>query len=388
VSDPLVEAASAGGTKVLGLLADPGAPAELARKVANDLVEVSADHNGRAAQWEVRTHVRRLPALTEGYDGLVQVAQHCIEEERWHGVVCFTDSPLRDGPHALVADLLRESRVAVLSLPAFGALPLRRHVGAVAAELTQELTEPPDRHESKEGEQRQQGAATRTGRFSRVESPDPEVTVRIMASRAPLRLLVGLVRANQPWRLLGGLKGAMAAALATSAYVLINSSTWQFADQISPFKLSLMMLFSIAGMVMWLVVDHALWEIPSRGWERRRVRLFNASTVATLIIGIGCAFAVLYACNLLAEVFLIDPGFLQTTLGHAVTIADYLSIAWFATSVALLAGAVGSGFEDEESVRKAAYSQRERDRQRQTNDDAEDDGGDAGDGGKTQGADA
>jgi hypothetical protein len=375
VSFPVVGSASAGEPRVLGLLADPGTPAELARKVANDLEEVAGDHKGRGPRWEVRTQVRRLPALTEGYDGLVQEAQRCIEEERWQGVVCFTDSPLRDGRYALVADLLRESQVAVLSLPAFGALPLRRHVAAVAAELTQELTEPPERHESREGEQRQQGAATRTGRFSRVESPDPEVTVRIMASRAPLRLLVGLVRANQPWRLLGGLKGAMAAALATSAYVLINSSSWQFADQISPLKLSLMMLFSIAGMVTWLLVDHSLWEMPSPGWERRRVRLFNASTLATLIIGIGCAFAVLYACNLFAEAFLIDPGFLQATLGHAVSVSDYLSIAWFATSVALLAGAVGSGFEDEESVRKAAYSQRERDRQRQANDDPEDDGG-------------
>jgi hypothetical protein len=252
--------------------------------------------------------------------------------------------------------------VALVSLPAFGALPLRRHVGAVAAELTQELTEPPDQHQSKEGEQRQRGAATRTDRFSRVDSPDPDVTVRIIASHAPLRLLVGLIRANQPWRLLGGLKGALAAALATSAYVLINNSTWQFADQIGPLKLTLLMLFSTAGMVTWLVVDHRLWEVPSRRWERQRVRLFNASTVVTLLIGISCAYAVLYAVNLLAEAFLIDPGFLQSTLGHPVRFGDYLSIAWFATSVSLLAGAVGSGFEDEDSVRKAAYSQRERQR--------------------------
>lgn len=132
-----------------------------------------------------------------------------------------------------------------------------------------------------------------------------------------------------------------------------------------------MMLFAIAGMVTWLVVAHALWEMSPRGWERRWVRLFNASTVVTLILGIGFALAVLYACNLLAAAFLIDPGFLESTLGHAVTIADYLSIAWFATSVSILAGAVGSGFEDEEAVREAAYSRRERDRQQQAKDDTD-----------------
>lgn len=107
MSFPAIESASAGGTKVLGLLADPGAPAELARKVANDLGEITDDHGGGGPRWEVRTQVCRLPTLIEGYDGLVQVAQRYIEQEHWDGVICITDSPLRDGQYALVADLLR-----------------------------------------------------------------------------------------------------------------------------------------------------------------------------------------------------------------------------------------------------------------------------------------
>jgi hypothetical protein len=349
--------------KVLGLLADPGAPAEMAVSVADDLAEASAEHRDGAERWDVRTQVRTLPPLTEGYEDLVDVARACMNDERWDAAVCFTDSPLRDGHYALIADLLRESRVAVLSLPAFGVLPLRRHVGAVAAELTQELTEPPTEQQTEEAEQRQEGAATRSGRFRRVLSPDPDVTVRIMASHASLRLLVGLVVANRPWRLLAGLKGALAAALATSAYVLINPSVWQFADQVSPLKLTLMMVFAIAGMVVWLIVDHGLWESATEQWDRHRLRLFNTSTTATLLIGLGCAFILLWLVNVLAEVFLIDAGFLEATLGRPVGLGDYLAIAWFATSVSFLAGAVGSGFEDEESVRKAAYSQRERERQ-------------------------
>lgn len=288
MSDPTLESVSADG-KVLGLLADPGTPAEIAGKVAGDLAEASGDHGEHSRRWEVSTHVQVLPGVSDGYDELVAVARRCIEQERWDGVLCLTDNPLRDGQYALVAELLRDYRVALLSLPAFGALPLRRHVGAVAAD-----------------------------------------------------------------------------------YVLINSSTWQFADQISTLKLTLLMLFSIASMVTWLVVDHRLWERPSEDSQRRRIRLFNASTVVTLLIGIACAYAVLYAVNLIGEAFLIDPGFLETTLGHPARITDYLSIAWFATSVSLVAGAVGSGFEDEQSVRKAAYSQRERERHEQAEKDSDD----------------
>ena len=352
-----------GDLLVLGLLADPGAPAEMAGRVADDLADATAEHRDGAERWTVRTQVRTLPPLTEGYGDLADVARDCMDEERWDAVVCFTDSPLRDGRYALIADLLREARVAVLSLPAFGALPLRRHVGAVAAELSQELTEPPNEQQSREAEQRQEGAATRSRRFRRVISPDPDVTVRIMASHASVRLLAGLVLANRPWRLLAGLKGALAAALATSAYVLINPSVWQFADQVSPLKLTLMMVFAIAGMVVWLIVNHGLWESAAEQRNPRNVRLFNASTTATLLIGLACAFILLWLVNVLAEVFLIDAGFLERTLRHPVGLGDYLAIAWFATSVSFLAGAIGSGFEDEESVRKAAYSQRERERQ-------------------------
>jgi hypothetical protein len=184
-----------------------------------------------------------------------------------------------------------------------------------------------------------------------------------MASHASLRLLVGLVLANRPWRLLPGLKGAMGAALATSAYVLINSGVWQFADQVSPLKLTLIMVFAIAGMVVWLIVNHGLWELPGEQRSRRTLRLFNASTVVKLSIGLACAYALLWLVNALAEAFLIDQGFLEMTLKHPVGFVDYLAIAWFATSVAFLAGAIGSGFQDEESVRNAAYSQRERERQ-------------------------
>jgi hypothetical protein len=352
-----------GDRPVLGFLADPGAPAAMASRVETDLTKTGGRLPDSTGEWAVRTQVRTLPPLTEGYEDLADVARGCMEDERWDAVVCFTDSPLRDGHYALIADLLRHSRVAVLSLPAFGAVSLRRNVGAVTAELTQELTDPVPGQPATEDGQPPEGVATRSRRIRRVSSPDPEVAVRIMASHASLRLLVGLVLANRPWRLLPGLKGAMGAALATSAYVLINSGVWQFADQVSPLKLTLIMVFAIAGMVVWLIVNHGLWELPGEQRSRRTLRLFNASTVVKLSIGLACAYALLWLVNALAEAFLIDQGFLEMTLKHPVGFVDYLAIAWFATSVAFLAGAIGSGFQDEESVRNAAYSQRERERQ-------------------------
>ena len=47
--------------------------------------------------------------------------------------------------------------------------------------------------------------------------------------RGNLRLLLGMVRANDPARVVTRLSRATVAALGTAAYVLASSSTWQLA---------------------------------------------------------------------------------------------------------------------------------------------------------------
>ncbi|MBW0090861.1 hypothetical protein I4I73_32810 [Pseudonocardia sp. KRD-184] len=82
----------------------------------------------------------------------------------------------------------------------------------------------------------------------------------------------------------------------------------------------------------------------------------------------GCLYAGLFVVIALAEHFLIPPGYFESNLGHPVGLGDYLTLAWFATSLALVAGALGSGFENEDDVRQAAYGFRERERREGTDD--------------------
>jgi hypothetical protein len=49
----------------------------------------------------------------------------------------------------------------------------------------------------------------------------------------------------------------------------------------------------------------------------------------------------------------------ETTVRHPIGIGDYLTLTWFATSLATVAGALGSGLESEDDVRKAAYGFRQ-----------------------------
>ena len=343
------------GPTVVGVLADPGAPAELAHRLAEELPGVLGDQLNGDRGWDVRVEVLQLPPQTPGHRRLLDAVGPRMREGEWALTVCLTDSPLRSGAVPLAGELIRAEGVVVVSVPAFGGVSLGRRIRGVVAELVTAAGSDP-------GERADRRTTALVGPFRRVVPDEEPENLHILASRGRLRLLAGMVRDNRPWRLVPSLSGALAAALATGAYVVVTSSIWQLADRLGPVKLVIAMIFAVAAMVAWLILDHHLWERSSGTAEREEVRLYNASTVITLAVGVGCLYAGLFVVIALTEHFLIDPGYFESTLGHPVGFGDYLTVAWFATSLALVAGALGSGFENEDDVRQAAYGFRERER--------------------------
>jgi hypothetical protein len=205
------------------------------------------------------------------------------------------------------------------------------------------------------------------GPFRLVTTGVAGVDAQVVASRALWRQLVGMVRSNRPWRLILGLRGAIVAALAFSAFWLINPTVWQLGTVHSMARLTAISLWAVAAIVVWLIVYHHLWERrpDGDGVDRRLVVLFNASTVLTLLIGVGIAYAGLLLLNLCAAYLVIDGGVLAAQTGGSAGFVEHLKLTWMATSGASVAGSLGAGFESEESVREAAYSQREAERRRQ-----------------------
>ena len=63
----------------------------------------------------------------------------------------------------------------------------------------------------------------------------------------------------------------------------------------------------------------------------------------------------LFVGTLGVAALLIDASVLEQNIGHPVGLRDYLTLAWIISSMATVGGAIGSGLEDEEDVRAAAY---------------------------------
>ncbi len=71
-------------------------------------------------------------------------------------------------------------------------------------------------------------------------------------------------------------------------------------------------------------------------------------------------YGLLYVSALGVSALVIGPGYLQSQLHHRIGFDDYATVVWLASSIGVVAGALGSSLDGEEAVRKAAFSRRER----------------------------
>lgn len=286
--------------------------------------------------WDVTVASEPFTTGSEDIETAMGRLQDRARQHDWDLVVGLTELPLHDdeGQHLLVeAD--PDRRTAVLSLPALGGLWVHARTRRAVRSLVDAMAD-----------------------------PNTDERVALPARRGRWRLLLGMVLANRPWRLVPGLKSALVAALATGAVATINSTVWLLAGSLSWWRLVVATIASVALVVAWLVIDGELWDRPDDDspQARERSRLYDASTVLTLMAGVFICYIALYVVNLAWAFFVLDPdlmgGYLNSSLGYG----DLFVLAWFVASAATVGGGLGSGLESDEAIRAATYSKREEDR--------------------------
>lgn len=352
---------------VIGLLADPALPAEIADQLASELPNCLATGVSQQTAWEVRIVHETLAVDEEGGIPISGIADERLAREGWDLAVVLTDRPQRAGTQPILGDVSVSHGVGLLSLPALGAVNTRKRardtIVQLIAEMAKERLELGDGGHQRSRESRPAWAQVGRARWQTPSDEDVDLRIVVPGVHGRVRLLAGMVRANRPWRLALGLSSALAAALAASAFGLVSTSVWLLGDTMGGLRQATTATGAIGAMVVWLIVAHGLWEDSRKGTERRRARLYNLSTVVTLTLGVVCFYAALFALNLIATGLVLSPGLFRSELSHQVSWTDYVALASLTSSMGTIAGAVGSGLESDTAVREAAYSHRELQRQ-------------------------
>jgi len=331
----------------LGLIVAPklerDVPPELAEQLAEDLAR-----RHPSVDWRTELVVDRLVEPPARVTDILEDARRRLLRGHWHLALVVTDLPLRDNGRPVARRASRTHGVALVSLPALGPLNVRARLRRALVELVDELLGRVDRE------------ANDVLRELTAKNSERGVTLRPLFVTAVLfshlRLLLGMVRANRPWRLVARLYAALIAALAVGAYGVVTSDIWRLSIALDWWRLTITSAVSIAITIATVIVVPGLWEQTSDPRVRGQVVLFNLATATTVTLGIISLYAVLFLLILAGATLVTAPHTFAQAVGRDVDFADYATLAWFVASLATIGGALGSALESEDAVRAAAYS--------------------------------
>lgn len=362
------------GRHVIGLVADPGLPLRLTEDVATSLPDVLSARLGGEIEWEVRVLQRALPVSADGGMILPAAIHELSEAQGWETVVAVVDLPRFEDGHGVVADVVPAERWGVICVPALGVLRARHRLRETLVRVIGHVLDESrgaDRHEDIELDV-DSGRARAEGETGLSPLPDTDMrseaqellpdggrstTVFSRGLRGRMRLLAGMVLANRPLRMPRSMSWTLASAGAVGAYGVFFGSIWVLSNEMSLARLTAVMLVSLALLVLWLTTANGLWT-RSAG-SRVRAGLDNAATLVTVSIAVCVLYAGLFAGLALVAGLIIPSGYLTAELRGEAGVGEYVNLAWLATSMGMIAGAVGSSFDDSDEIRTATYSLRE-----------------------------
>jgi hypothetical protein len=333
----------------------PDYPARVAARLTAELAGQLAERVDADVRWTVREGWDEVaPRRDGGVEALLDDLARRRADARWDVAICLTDLPLHAERVPLVAQASARRRVAMVSLPALGLRQLRAVRAAVPDLVGRLLTDASDERVPPAGWAPAE-LASQVPAIRRVVGEADAGELGYVAARliGQVRLLTGM--ANRPGRALLGLSKLLVGAFGTAAFALTTSTIWQMGDALGGLRLAVIMLLGLTALVAWLIVAHDLWEKPDRETPAELAQLFNLGTVLTLTLATAVSYLVLFAGTVLAAALLIDTSVLEQTLQRPVDFTDYLILAWIISSLATVGGAIGSGLEDEDTVRAAAY---------------------------------
>jgi uncharacterized membrane protein len=347
----------------LGLVVTPAVDEEAVQRLAEDVGrELTERYPG--VRWEVAavrdSLVTPPAALSEVFDA----ARARLLEGNWDLAVHVTELPLRVARRPIVTHSSRTHGAAIVSLPALGLHRTSRRLvesiaDAVGVFVGDSSTRNKPRRISHPGRV-QRRLVELAGEVEGAEALEG-VALLHRAVTGNLRLLLGMVRANHPWRLVTSLSRALVGAIGVGAFAIVSSDVWRIAARIGAVRLTLVCVATLSASVVTLIAVHGLWERAADRRLREQAVLFNIVTLITVAFGIVALYVAVCLLSLAAAWLLISPSVMTIPVGHRSDFWDYVRLALLAGALATVGGALGSALESDAAVREAAYGYRPRD---------------------------
>uniref|UniRef100_UPI003F496AE9 hypothetical protein n=1 Tax=Pseudarthrobacter oxydans TaxID=1671 RepID=UPI003F496AE9 len=342
-----------GAELLIGLLVSPSLSEVLGPDFATSMREtLMQQHPG--VRWAVTWAEDRLGDPPVQSLDLMEAARERVLTEGWDLTVVLTDIPLKDRRRPVLTQLSPLHGVGLVAIPALGARHPRRKAQEVSVRIVGQLLGYDAEDANAQRSLAQRARQLSTDVEERPDDNSAQFTARVISGN--IRLLLGMIRANQPWAFIVRLSRALVVAAATGVLTLVASDLWLLATAYGPARLALLAVMAVITVSATVIMGGGLWERPRSHAEREQVTLFNLATSGTVVVGVLVFYLALFLLSLVGAFLLIDQGVLAAVVGHPVNALDYGKISWLTASLATIGGALGAGLEDDDVVRAAAYT--------------------------------
>lgn len=347
----------------VGLIPAPGMPKKLVEKIIDDLPGLARKYVDDSCTFKFEIEVSPLTSSSEYINETIHRMVKIKEKNDWDYVIGITDLPSLSEKRVVVSEFDSQKLVSLLSLPALGFFILKRKLKRMVIHHLEYLHEYNQNSLSFKSSELSTPTVMNISRETPIE--DNESTNRYIIKSyfiGWLKITLGMTYINEPWSIVTNFKTLVSLAFASGTYISIFSTPWELSMDYQPWRLIALMLFSITGMVFWLIYAHKLWEISSTRTAAHYRWIYNLTTFMTLLFVTLANYVILYILLTISITMFVPPEIFNdwTKADTDFTVMNYINLIWFTTSLGMLAGALGSTAESEDKVRSVTYSYRQR----------------------------
>ena len=112
-------------------------------------------------------------------------------------------------------------------------------------------------------------------------------------------------------------------------------------------------------MVLWLLLSNRLWERAGHTAAAEVFVYYNLSTLLTLFLCVLGLYLALFVVILAASLVVIDPDFMAEIMEEPVGFSNYVDIAWLSAAMGVVAGGLGTSFDESTDLRQLTQGRRE-----------------------------